>query len=335
MPVTLVTSDHKRVNIHDKDIQDNFNAINIEELQTTNDLLHEPIPTDPQKFYEDFGLFEHPLTRKPVKKLTSYQLATWKDSFHYRYRLVVKSQKVGITTSSLLEDFQHAVLPSSHPLSCRGKEILVIAQTGDMAKQHLYTLRKLVMNSQKYRKYLITKATELVLRDEATKVSVMFIRNPENIHKPTRIIALSPTERAVWSWKEVKKVHMSDVAVNLAKDDSGFFGAVFSRLANTNGQMLIETPPRGQRGEVWNIYQASKLHGDDEHEQAKFKVREIPVEMAVDAGIIKQEFLDQERARLGVLYSQLYECNFLNPYTSWYDESYFKVSDAQSLKVGR
>ena len=38
---------------------------------------------------------------------------------------------------------------------------------------------------------------------------------------------------------------MSDVAVQLAKDDSGFFGAVFSRLANTNGSMLIETPPRG------------------------------------------------------------------------------------------
>ncbi len=196
----------------DKEVKPRTLARNIEQLQTSNDLLNDRIAVDPQKFYEDFGLFEHPLTRKPVDKLTSYQYATWKDAFHYRYRRVVKSQKVGITTSSLLEDFQKAILPSSHPLSCRGKEILVIAQTGDMAKQHLYTLRKMVMNSTKYAKYLITKATELVLRDEATKVSVMFIKNPDNVHKPTRIIALSPTERAVWSWKEVKHVHMSDVA---------------------------------------------------------------------------------------------------------------------------
>lgn len=333
--VLIKTADGALVNSKDKEILPKFQSQHLDEFQTSDELLNEIIPTDPQKFYESFGLFEHPTTRKPVLQLTSYQKAVWKDSFNYRYRLVVKSQKVGMTTSSLLEDFQHAILPSSHPLSCRGKEILIIAQTGDMAKQHLYTLRKMVMNSKRYSKYLITKATELVLRDEATKVSVMFIKNPDNIHKPTRIIALSPTERAVWSWKEVKKVHMSDVAVQLAKDDSGFFGAVFSRLANTNGQMLIETPPRGQRGEVWNIYQASKLHGDEEHEQAKFKVREIPVEMAVDAGLITQAFLDQERARLGVLYSQLYECNFLNPYTSWYDESYFKLSDEKSMKVGR
>jgi len=333
--VLIKTADGALVNSRDKDIMPKFQSQHLDEFQTSDELLNETVPTDPQKFYESFGLFEHPTTRKPVLKLTSYQQAVWKDSFNYRYRLVVKSQKVGMTTSSLLEDFQHAILPSSHPLSCRGKEILIIAQTGDMAKQHLYTLRKMVMNSKRYSKYLITKATELVLRDEATKVSVMFIKNPDNIHKPTRIIALSPTERAVWSWKEVKKVHMSDVAVQLAKDDSGFFGAVFSRLANTNGQMLIETPPRGQRGEVWNIYQASKLHGDEEHEQAKFKVREIPVEMAVDAGLITQEFLNQERARLGVLYSQLYECNFLNPFTSWYDESFFKLSDEKSMKVGR
>ncbi len=168
----LFTSDGRKINLHDKDIVTLFNMKNLTQYQTSDDLLSEKVEVDPQKFYEDFGLFEHPTTRKPVPKLTSYQYATWKDAFHYRYRLVVKSQKVGITTSSLVEDFQRAILPASHPLSCRGKEILLIAQTGDMAKQHLYTLRKMVLNSTKYSKYLITKATELVLRDEATKVQL-------------------------------------------------------------------------------------------------------------------------------------------------------------------
>ena len=304
-------------------------------FQTYDELQGIHVPTDPQEFYEDFGLFEHPLTRKPVPKLTTYQYNGWKDGFNYRYRLVVKSQKVGFTTSSLVEDFQKCVLPISHPLSCMGKEILIIAQTQDMAKQHLYTLRKLILNSDKYSKFLITKPTDLVLRDEVTKATMIFIKNPNNANKPTRIIALGPTERSVWSWKEVKHIHMSDVAVNNAVDDTGLFGACFSRLANTNGSMLIESPPRGQRGQVWEIYQSSKLKGDEEHESAKFKVREIEAERAVENGIMTQEFLNQEKIRLGVLYAQYYECAFLNPYTSWYDQNKFMLSDAKASKVGR
>jgi hypothetical protein len=193
----------------------------------------------------------------------------------------------------------------------------------------------MILGSKKYSQFLITKPTQLVLRDEATKASMIFLKNTNNINKPTRIIALSPSERAVWSWKEVKHIHMSDVAVNPAINDSGLFGASFSRLANTNGSLLIESPPRGQRGEIWNIYQASKLQGDEEHEMAKFKVREISAEMAVDNGIITQQFLNEERVRLGVLYAQYYECAFLNPYTSWYDENRFIVSDKLAKKVGR
>jgi hypothetical protein len=304
-------------------------------LQSYDELKDVVVPIDPQKFYEDFGLFEHPLTRQPVPKLTSYQYNGWKDGFNYRYRLVVKSQKVGFTTSSLLEDFQKAVLPIDHPLSCMGKEILVIAQTQDMAKQHLYTLRKMILNSEKYAPFLMTKPSNLVLRDEVTKATMLFIKNPHNVHKPTRIIALSPAERAVWSWKEVKHIHMSDVTVNQSVDDSGLFGASFSRLANTNGSMLIESPPRGQRGQVWEIYQASKIKGDEDHEMAKFKVREIEAERAVENGLMTQEFLNQEKKRLGVLYAQYYECAFLNPYTSWYDENKFILADDKAMKVGR
>jgi hypothetical protein len=333
--VNVICTDGNFIDSHVHEPLDRLAQNELDIFQTYDELADIQIPTDPQKFYEDFGLFEHPLTRKPVKKLTTYQYNTWKDAFNYRYRLVVKSQKVGITTSTLLEDFQKAVLPIEHPLSCMGKEILIIAQTADMAKEHLYTLRKMVLNSKKYAPFLISKASSLVLRDEVTKATVMYVKNPNNVHKPTRIIALSPSERSVWSWKEVKHIHMSDVAVNQSVDDSGLFGASFSRLANTNGSMIIESPPRGQRGQIWEIYQASKLKGDEEHETAKFKVREISAESAVDNGLMTQEFLNQERVRLGVLYAQYYECAFLNPYTSWYDENRFMLSDDLANKVGR
>ena len=142
------------------------------------------IPLDPDEFYQDFGLLEHPVTKLPVQHLTAYQNAVWKDGQRHKYREVIKAQKVGITTSSLIEDFQKAIT------TCRGKENLVIAQDTDHAKDHLYTLRKLISNSAKYSKFLINKPTELLLKDEVTKVMQLFIHNPDNPLKPTRIIGL-------------------------------------------------------------------------------------------------------------------------------------------------
>lgn len=139
----------------------------IENLQKRAiELYHNPhniglptdIPTDPDEFYQDFGLLEHPLTKLPVQHLTAYQYAVWKDGQRHRYREVIKSQKVGITTSSLIEDFQKAIT------TCKGKEILVIAQDTDHAKDHLYTLRKLISNSKKYSKFLINKSIEEQMR---------------------------------------------------------------------------------------------------------------------------------------------------------------------------
>jgi len=219
--------------------------------------LSQDIPLDPDEFYQDFGLLEHPLTKLPVQHLTAYQYAVWKDGFRHKYREVIKSQKVGITTSSLIEDFQKAIT------TCKGKEILVIAQDTDHAKDHLYTLRKLITNSAKYSKFLINKPTELLLKDEVTKVMQLFIHNPDNPHKPTRIIGLGGSNPgSIWSWKEVAHIHMSDIAASSRIDDAEVFGAAFSRLANTNGTMLIESPPRRPSGMIYKIYEMSKLKKD-------------------------------------------------------------------------
>jgi hypothetical protein len=53
----------------------------------------------------------------------------------------------------------------------------------------------------------------------------------------------------------VSKIHMSDIAATNLVDDSGLFAAAFSRLANTDGSLIIETPPRGARGRVYEIFE--------------------------------------------------------------------------------
>jgi hypothetical protein len=293
-------------------------ATDFENLPTGRD-----IPLDPQRFYEDFGLFIHERTGQPVPKLAPYQYDVWKYGQRYRYRLTVKSQKVGMTTSSLLEDFQKAIT------TCKGHEILIIAQSYTMAKEHLRTLQGLILGSEKYKGYLMQDPVKAGIRTDSTKADMLYIKNPDNPINPTRIIARGSNEGGVWSWKHVKHIHMSDVTATGSIDDTGLFGAAFSRLANTMGSMHIESPPRGQRGKVWDIYNMSKQKDKSQMEESQFKITEIPAREAVAADIITQEFLDAELARLGPLYGQYYECDFINPYTSWYDEDLFEYDDDQ------
>jgi hypothetical protein len=105
---------------------------------------------------------------------------------------------------------------------------------------------------------------------------------------------------------------MSDIAANDLKDDSPLFAAAFSRLANTGGTMLIETPPRGPRGRIFEIYQQAINLNQKEGIEGQFKVFHVTAQDGVKAGLITQEFLDEEKVRLGALYPQYYEADFIS-----------------------
>ncbi len=100
------------------------------------------VPRDPQKFYEDFGFLTHPRIRDkknqsiPVTTLTPYQCEFWK---YPANALAIKSQKIGLTTSSLMEDFQYTMLPEG-----AGKDVLVIAQNQMLANDHIRTLKYMI-----------------------------------------------------------------------------------------------------------------------------------------------------------------------------------------------
>lgn len=263
------------------------------------------IPRDPQKFYEDFGFIIHPRTGQPAPRLTPYQYEFWKSGLYHKYRLAVKSQKIGLSTSILLEVFQHAIT------DCKGFELLVIAQSVQHAREHLYTLREMILNSQKYSPFLQTTPTDLLKQDEVSKVTMLYIKNPDNEMRPTRIIGLGGSEASVWSWKRVKFIHLSDIAVIKLKDYSGLISASMSRLANSDGSMIIETPPRGPQGKIYEIYNRSRQPTNQEDPEGQFKVFTIPAREAVASGLISQEFLDRQRIELGAQYAQYYEAEFI------------------------
>ena len=306
------------INKNSNPLNNAFKIWNVEELlkkqqqsEKSKVISDFEIPTDPQAFYEDFGLLAHPSTKKPAKELLIYQREIWQHPA--RYKLVIKSQKVGISTSELLHDFQLSLT------NCKGQDLLIIAQTLQHAIEHLNTLKFLIVNSDKYAHYLITKPSEMLFKEMRTKVGVAYIKNPDNALKPTRIIALGSTEGAVWSWKNVAHIHMSDIAAASHVDDSGLFAAAFSRLANTGGTIVIETPPRGPKGMIYQIYRKSLEQTDLDNPEAQFKIFHVYAREAVAAGLMTQEFLDGEKQRLGPLYPQYYEAEFIASINTAFD----------------
>jgi hypothetical protein len=280
--------------------------------------LNDKIPTEAQLFYDKLGHLRHPVTGKDVASLAEYQIESWNGLHEFRRLLVVKSNKIGLTTSTLMLDLQLALLPTSNPLSTRGYDTLLIAQTKDIAREHLRTLRKMIMESPAYAKYLIDSPNEIpendselnfkkLMRSEQSKTSVIYLRNPENEKQPSRIIALGTNSPgSILSWRNVKHLHISDPTATEG-DYSEAIDNALTRLANTNGSAIIETIPSGPEGKIYQMYQ--QYHGK-EWQQGDFKVLTIGAQEAVKAGVITQEFLDSEAKRLGALYPLYYGAEF-------------------------
>lgn len=278
--------------------------------------ISEDVPIEPYKFYSFFGYLRHPITKKPVLQLTDYQLEVWNALLEYKRVLAIKGQKIGLSTSQLIADFQLAILPSKLSLSCRGYDQLLLAQTVQHAKEHLRTLRKLIIES-KYANYLIDRPVDLeqddislkrLIRDEQTKQSVLFIRNPDNERQPSRIIALGlDNAGAIQSWKNVKHIHISDPTAAIG-DVSEALGYAISRLANTDGSMVIETPPSPPQGPIYDLW--LKYRAKTKLKPGDFKVFEIPADRAVAAGVMTREHLDSERERDPVNFERLYLAKF-------------------------
>jgi len=272
--------------------------------------LDSSIPIEPQAFFSDFSTITHPRTGEKVKALTSYQQAVWKAIFTHNKVLCIKGQKIGLSSALLMAAFQLTVLPSTVKQSCRGKQILILAQTVTHAEQHLRDLRKFIINSPKYAPFLITKqGTDELFADEATKTSAIYIRNPDHPLQPTTVLALGITNAGtILSWKNVKHVHLSDVSETDGDYAEGIDNAQ-TRLINTGGSCVLESPPSRQpTGKLFDMYQQ---FNDKPWVDGAFKVFTLPSTLAVDAGLILQKDLDAEKVNLGINYARKYEAVFM------------------------
>lgn len=306
-------------------------------LQTT-----EEIPKDYEKFYSNVGYFVNQKTNEYVTVLASHQIQTWADRWISKYRLYLKSQKIGLSTMILLEDLHIALTVG------RGKEILIISQSKEKAKEHIQDLKKMIGNSI-YRDFLIDRAIteEELLKDERSKIDTIYLRNPADSNRPTKIIALGITSAgSLISFKRVCHIHMSDVTLADMTEErfQESFGGAFSRLANTDGSLVIECPPRGPSGPVFNIVDDDDSLKQDgitvELEEGKkiltpsgFLVRKYTYQVGIDCGMITPEFIEKEKRRLGVLFGMYYLADFYSTDQTWFDKDSINQTSVEATEA--
>lgn len=242
--------------------------------------LTESFPTDFERFNEEvIGRPVLPSTNQP-NRLMRHQVDIATYAGHYE--IVNKSNKIGVTEAFLREGVWRGVVGD-----CRTYDLMLGSSELPLSHENMRRLTALFLNSDKLRP-LVKEAlvTRLVLYDG------------------TRYVPMPSDPIALRSWPRVKWEFLDEAAHHGVLDDSEYFAAASSRLANTNGWQRITSTPRGQRGMFYD-YSTRAMAG-----KLRMKYVELPYQIGLGS-FFNEEFIDEERERLGALFEQEYECKFL------------------------
>lgn len=287
---------------------------------------------DFDSFFRYFGGVLHPKLRDkdgmPVRVLkpTKYQ----SDFAKMDRGVMLKGNKAGVTTSESINTFMTRLMPQY-----AGFDTLLVGQNQFMADQHLLDLKRAVLQSQTCSKYLITRPDRrFQLPEQKSKMREMYIENPYDPARPSRVIAIGFSESLAYSWKNVNRLHISDPAMMSRRDQTSFFSALYSRLSNTEGQIKIEGVAGNRSGYFWDLCRKLfKLEDTFENEQDfldperqaelelenesmvnSFETIFITADDIVKEGLISQQWLNYMK---GILsedeFMRIYYCKFAKP----------------------
>lgn len=300
----------------------------IEKLEQTSQgvNLAVDIPCDLQSFYEDLDKpFFNSYTKVQVDKLARLQNELWDLHKNYKKLLLLKSQKIGISSTCILITIWHALT------DCVGMELIINAQSDEQAKTHAQDLRRILSGSKKYRNYLITKKqTHLgLLNDEVTKVHTVLLHNPYNPRRPTKIIVTGMSVGSSLSHKRVGFVWSSDITISdlTPQRHDQVWAAIMSRLANSRGSIIVECPARSPAGPVYDTFERFEKmmkNGEELDPQYDFYVQKFTYERGIEDGFFTEDFIKAEKINHGPLFGAFYAADFFASGNTWYKEGHFK-----------
>ncbi len=279
-----------------------------------------------QEFYNDLDQpFFHSESKARIENLSSLQMEIWNLHIKYKKLLVLKSQKIGISSICILITLYHALT------DCVGMELIINAQSDEQAKTHAQDLRRILMGSDKYRDYLITSnfTSMGLLKDEITKVHTIYLHNPTNPRLPTKIIVVGMSAGALLSHKRVGFIWSSDITISQQTPQkmNEVWAAMLSRLANSQGPCIVECPARAPAGPVYDEYERYTNSIERKKKLDKnldFHVFKFTYELGLRDGFFDEAFIESEQRRLGPLFGTFYNADFFASGNTWYKEEHFE-----------
>lgn len=282
------------------------------------------IPPNIQKFYKELDCpFFHSLTKKQITHLAKLQKEIWALHRKYRMLLILKSQKIGISSLCILITLWHALT------DCRGMELIINAQSDEQAKTHAQDLRRIILNS-KYCDYLIgSMVTKFgLLKDEVTKIHRIYLHNPDRPKLPTQIIITGMSPGALLSHKRVAFIWSSDITISemIPARQQQVWAAMLSRLANSQGSIIVECPARAPSGPVydtWERYERQIENKEKLNPKQDFHCFKFKYDLGIRDGFFTEEFIVAERRRFGTTFGTFYEADFFASGATWYKPEHF------------
>lgn len=298
----------------------------------------EPPPSDVLNDYDKFfaygGGVLHPKRIDPLTGLHERILtpAPYQSKFANMERAVLLgSNKLGKTHGEMINDFRTRLMPKYAGFDC-----LLVGQTQFMADQHLLKLKKWVLQSPTLNRFLITRPEKRFKRlpEEKSKMTQMYIENPYDPDRSSRIIAIGFSESLAYSWADINRIHVSDPGMIKRTDQTSFFSGLYSRLSNTEGQIKIEGVAGDRIGYFWELCRVLFNLDDKASEEldfmdpdrqselelikdglaANFEKMMVTVDEGVKAGIVSTEWLDWIRGIISKEeYDRIYYCKFRKP----------------------
>lgn len=256
------------------------------------------LPTDPRLFNEAIGLPMSMMTKMPAP-LTRYQL----DVLEYKGKdlIINKANKIGITEIVLRDMVYRGTVGD-----CVGYQFLMTSSAKGLAANNMKRLQRIFAHSDLLRP---------LIRGEP-KVNRLDLTND------TEYIVLATTQAAGRSWERVKYVFPDEAAHTGMLDDSDFFAALSARRANTDGYLRMPSTPKGQRGTFWSESIRSQQPG------SQTKYLQLPYHVGLGV-FFNEEFIERERARLGNLFPQEYECAFISSQNAAIEQSLIEKSTTE------
>lgn len=307
-------------------------------------------PRTVDEFYQDLGCpFEDSKTGDRITELAPYQKRTLENLRRHRKLLVLKSQKIGLSSLGIVATLHEALT------RCQGYEIIIMAQSREKIIEHGRDMVKFIQDSP-YKDYLIEKQWQVpgALKNELTSMWHIYLQNRDLTSlRPTHIYLLHPSSRQIASLKRVKHIWASDITIvdDVAQSQESTFMALLSRLIMTEGNIFIECPTVGNLGPIFRLdqkFQDAVKAGVMDRETGRvlrpeemppavaahtFFVDRIPVQEAVDAGVMGQDAVEALRVDHGPMFSAYFEADWFAGDAAWFGRHQLRAGTEEAAAL--